>query len=250
MKEITPKYDEVSDISTLIDDRGFCVFDALSVRQMTDCTHAELDDLSQTWGNLPKDQFLKDGGTYRHRRHGSFIYHNDSLTQVPHRAHWQPVDYNALHGGILRLFEPVLEETIVKPAWKKILCQLALIASDLRRNKKIKWCIEAHQFRIDTLGGIGRPTPEGAHRDGVDFVAVFMVKRQDIKGGETRVFESNGPMGERFTLNEPWSLLLLDDSKVTHESTPIQPLEQNGFRDTLVITLRENYFQDPKIATA
>jgi hypothetical protein len=57
-------------------------------------------------------------------------------------------------------------------------------------------------------------------------------------------------MGERFTLNEPWSLLLLDDSKVIHESTPIQPLEQHGFRDTLVITLRENYFQDPKIATA
>jgi hypothetical protein len=28
-------------------------------------------------------------------------------------------------------------------------------------------CIEAHQFRIDTAEGIGRPTPEGAHRDGV-----------------------------------------------------------------------------------
>ena len=28
------------------------------------------------------------------------------------------------------------------------------------------WFVEAHQFRIDTLHGIGRPTPEGAHRDG------------------------------------------------------------------------------------
>ena len=38
-----------------------------------------------------------------------------------------------------------------------------------------RWFIEAHQFRIDTADGIGRPTPEGAHRDGVDLVAVFLV---------------------------------------------------------------------------
>ncbi len=35
------------------------------------------------------------------------------------------------------------------------------------------WFVEVHQFRIDTTDGIGRPTTEGAHRDGVDFVAVF-----------------------------------------------------------------------------
>jgi hypothetical protein len=107
-----------------------------------------------------------------------------------------------------------------------------------------KWCIEAHQFRIDTTDGIGRPTPEGAHRDGVDFVAVFMVNRSHIKGGETRVFEANGPHGERFTLHEPWSLLLLDDTRVIHESTPIQPLAAGGHRDTLVLTCRADKFQD------
>jgi hypothetical protein len=30
---------------------------------------------------------------------------------------------------------------------------------------------------------------------------------------------------------------------VIHESTPIQPLGELGYRDTLVITLRENQFQ-------
>ena len=107
-----------------------------------------------------------------------------------------------------------------------------------------KWCIEAHQFRIDTTDGIGRPTPEGAHRDGVDFVAVFMVNRVGIKGGETRVFDANGPQGERFTLSEPWSLMLLDDTRMIHESTPIQPLAEGGHRDTLVLTCRADKFQD------
>jgi hypothetical protein len=105
------------------------------------------------------------------------------------------------------------------------------------------WYVEAHQFRIDTADGIGRPTPEGAHRDGVDFVAVILVERVDIKGGETRVFEADGPAGKRFTMLEPWTMLLLDDAAVIHESTPIQPVGANGHRDTLVLTWRAEAFQ-------
>ena len=56
-------------------------------------------------------------------------------------------------------------------------------------------------------------------------MAVLLVARHGIKGGETRVFEAAGPDGQRFTLSEPWTLLLLDDARVIHESTPIQPLE-------------------------
>jgi hypothetical protein len=109
------------------------------------------------------------------------------------------------------------------------------------------WFVEAHQFRIDTTDGIGRPTPEGAHRDGVDFVAVMLIDRHDIKGGETRVFEVNGPAGQRFTMTEPWTLLFLDDERVIHESTPIQPLNVKdsnaSYRDTLVLTFRAKAFQ-------
>jgi hypothetical protein len=106
------------------------------------------------------------------------------------------------------------------------------------------WFTEVHQFRIDTAGGIGRPTPEGAHRDGVNLVAVFLVAREGIKGGETRVFEADGPSGQRFTLTEPWSVLLLDDERMIHETTPIQPAQSGSYRDTLVITLRRGGFQD------
>jgi hypothetical protein len=59
------------------------------------------------------------------------------------------------------------------------------------------------------------------------------------------VFEAAGPSGIRFTLTEPWSALLLDDERVIHESTPIQPLGGTGHRDTLVITFRAKGFQGP-----
>jgi len=76
------------------------------------------------------------------------------------------------------------------------------------------------------------------------------VERQHIKGGETRVFDAAGSSGERFTLQESWSLLLLDDTKVVHETTPIQPLAALGFRDTLVLTSKSGSFLDANHSSA
>ena len=112
-----------------------------------------------------------------------------------------------------------------------------------------RWYIEAHQFRIDTAEGVGRPTPEGAHRDGVDFVVVLLVARRGVKGGETRVFDAHGPNGMRFLMQEPLTALLLDDERVIHETTPLFPADDEapgaGLRDTLVLTFRADGFQAP-----
>jgi hypothetical protein len=243
MQELAPNYSKQTDMHSQLHQRGFCVLDAESVVNWIGSSSDELNTLAVDWEDMPKDEHLRDGGRYRRRRHSSFIFENNQLVQTPHRAHWQPLDYNALHGGMERWFEPVLYQTVCKSSWAKIILALAKTSNQLR-GEEMRWCIEAHQFRIDTTDGIGRPTPEGAHRDGVDFVGVFMIKRVNIKGGETRVFDAQSPLGERFTLTQPWSLLLLDDARVIHESTPIQPLGSSGYRDTLVITLRANNFQD------
>lgn len=204
-----------------------------------------LETLRPCWDDLPPDGYLRDGGRYRFRRHGCFVADGDTLTLSPHRAHWQPVDYNALHGGIQRWYVPLAQEMVASPAWTALLLGLARVTSAFKGQRP--WFIEAHPFRIDTSDGIGRPTPEGAHRDGVDLVAVLMVGRHQIKGGESRVFEAHGPAGQRFTMTQPWTTLLLDDERVIHETTPIQPLEagERGWRDTLVITLRRDGFQGP-----
>jgi hypothetical protein len=222
-------------------ERGFAVVAAQGVRALCGCDAGELDALRGSWDDLALDGYLKDGGNYRRRRHSCFVVDDGVVAQAPHRAHWQSLDYNALHGGMHRWFEPVRAEVVAQPAWSQLLASLGRFFSQLGGVRT--WYVEAHQFRIDTSDGIGRPTPEGAHRDGVDFVAVFLVGREGIKGGETRVFEAEGPDGQRFTLLESWSLLLLDDARVIHEATPIQPLGTAGHRDTLVLTYRAGGFQ-------
>src|SRR5262249_35772350 len=152
-----------------------------------------------------------------------------------------PVEYNALHGGFERWFEPMDAAWVAQPLWLRLIERMARRASALRGAQR--WYVEAHPFRIDTTGGIGRPTPEGAHRDGVDLVVVILVARQGVKGGETRVFEATGPHGVRFTMSEPWTTMLLDDARVIHETTPIQPTgDEPGYRDTLVLTFRSGGF--------
>ena len=221
---------------------GFVVASAESVAELAHVSLASLQDLVQFWEGLPRDPYLKDGGRYRFRRHASYEMKGNALSLVPHRAHWQSVNYNALHGGIERWFEPMQTQLISSPAWQSLLLGLGQLLNGLKPVNT--WFIEAHQFRIDTTDGIGRPTPEGAHRDGVDFVAVFLLGRMGIKGGETRIFDAQGSAGLRFTLTQPWSLLLMNDEKMIHESTPIQPSGDYGYRDTLVLTYRSNGFQD------
>jgi len=245
MQMFAPPYAARDQVDAQLKAQGHVVLSPASVRQLLGVEPATLAALNPFWHDLPPDRFLRDGGRYRFRRHDCFVVDeaSSSVQRAPHRAHWQPLDYNALHGGIERLFEPMADAMLALPIWSTLLLKLAQVTSALRGTRP--WFVEAHQFRIDTTDGIGRPTPEGAHRDGVDLVAVFLVERKGIKGGESRVFEANGPQGQRFTMSEPWTLLLLDDERVIHETTPIQPQGERGWRDTLVVTLRRGGFQGP-----
>ncbi|MBS0420909.1 MAG: 2OG-Fe dioxygenase family protein [Proteobacteria bacterium] len=222
---------------------GYAFLSAAEVASELQVDIPQLNALAEWWSSLPRDEYLRDGGRYRSRRHSCFIDEGGVLTLAPHRAHWQPTSYNALHGGLERWFEPIAPEVLNAPAWTRLLESIGTIFAQIRPVKR--WYIEAHQFRIDTKDGIGRPTPEGAHRDGVDFVALLLIQRRGIRGGETRVFDAHGPSGVRFTMEEPWSLLLMDDARVIHETTPIQPEGDGGVRDTLVLTYRADGFQAP-----
>ena len=240
-----PPFTAPADVDAALRVRGQAVLDAAGLHALLGAGTGALAGWPAFWQGLPPDTHLRDGGRYRRRRHGSFTAERGRIELAPHRAHWQPVEYNALHGGIERWFEPLDPGFVALPTWPRLLSMLAARADALRGMQP--WFIEAHPFRIDTTDGIGRPTPEGAHRDGVDLVLVMLVARKGVKGGETRVFDADGPAGQRFTMSEPYTTLLLDDTRVIHETTPIQPLGgmQPGYRDTLVITLRGGGFQGP-----
>ena len=241
---LAPAYTDPSHLTDAVKSQGFGVLSPSGLATFLGFPLSALEVLKPDWDDLPPDNFLKDGGHYRRRRHSSFIVNGTDIKQVAHRAHFQPLEYNALHGGMLRMFEPVKPSLVAQPVMSKLLSTIAQVCSEVKGAQP--WHVEMHQFRIDTTNGIGRPTPEGAHRDGTDFVAILFAGRENIRGGESRIFEFNGRHGQRFTLSEKWTLLLLDDQRVVHESTPIQPVVDGGHRDTLVLTFRAGGFLEPQ----
>jgi hypothetical protein len=196
-----------------------------------------------SWDDLGLDTYMADGGRYRKRRFAVFGARvGDAATvRKPHQPHYQSRDYNTLNGGIQRWFSPIQQEVGTGPSMTTIL----RFCRDLfeRLSGPRDWHIELHQFRIEARSGVaGQPTPEGRHRDGVDHVLVLLVNRRNIQSGETTIHDLDGGMLGSFTLTEPLDAALVEDRRVLHGVTPVEPMDprEPGFRDVLVVTFRED----------
>lgn len=198
---------------------------------------------AESWNDLGVDTYMADGGRYRRRRFACWRATREGLQRKPHQPHYQSRDYNPMNGGIERWFEPVTEAIGRHPALTAILdaCHALFDRMTPAALKPEAWHVELHQFRIEARPGVaGRPTPEGMHRDGVDWVLVLMVRRENVKSGETTVYDlGRHPLGS-FTLTKPLDAAWVDDSRVYHGVTPVEPLDPTlpAYRDVLVVTFR------------
>ena len=220
---------------------GFVFVRAEAMRRAFEAFGA-LDDwapFAASWNALELDEHMADGGRYRRRRHAVFAAGAaGAIERQPHQPHYQGLDYNPLNGGIARWFAPITPESGGSHSLTTILAFSRALFSGLARQVE-HWKIEVHQFRIEAqLGGEGLPTPEGMHRDGVDFALVLLVNRQNIASGTTSIHAPDGRELGRFTLTFPFDAALVDDSRVAHGVTPVKALEQGApaYRDVLVVT--------------
>ena len=194
-----------------------------------------------SWDDLGQDTYMADGGRYRKRRHAAFQVTKEGAERLPAQPHYQSRDYNQLNGGIERWFQPVLPEIAAGPSMTTILRFCASLFGALTPSRA--WFVDMHQFRIVARPGeTGRPTPEGMHRDGVDHVLVLLIRRHNVRSGVTSVHDLTGRMLGSFTLTAPFDAALVDDTRVMHGVTPVEPLDpaEVGFRDVLVVTFRRS----------
>jgi hypothetical protein len=204
---------------------------------------SDWDAFAASWDDLGVDTYMADGGRYRRRRFAAFRAAAGGIVRKPHQPHYQSRDYNPLNGGVERWFEPVTEAAAQHPALTAILRTSHALFGRLTPPglRPAAWHVEIHQFRIEARPGEeGRPTPEGMHRDGVDWVLVLMIRRENVASGETTIYDlRKRPLGS-FTLTAPLDAALVDDSRVYHGVTPVVPLDPDrpAYRDVLVVTFR------------
>ena len=206
---------------------------------------ADWQAFADSWNALELDEHMADGGRYRRRRHTVFAAgQNGTIERQAHQPHYQELDYNPLHGGVARWFAPVTDEvaggrslTTILEFCRALFGKLAPV--DAQGKPARRWKIELHQFRIEARPGHeGLPTPEGLHRDGVDFVLVLLVNRVNIASGTTSIHALDGRELGRFTLTHPFDAALVDDSRVAHGVTAVHAVDPSkpAHRDVLVVT--------------
>jgi hypothetical protein len=195
-----------------------------------------------SWNDLEEDSYLAGRGHFRKRRYAVFeITAGGGIERQVHQPHRQHVDYNPLFGGVERWFAPVAPALGAGPSMRAILGFCHRLFGGLAATVT-RWHVEVHQFRIEAQsGGQGFPTPEGVHRDGVDFVLVLLIVRRNIASGTTTVHATGGRQLGSFTLTDPLDAALLDDTRVAHGVTPVTPLDPAlpAYRDVLVVTFRK-----------
>ena len=227
-------------------DRGFAFIDAAAMREWLAAT-GPLDDwdaFAASWNRLMPDAYLARLGKHRRRRHAVFTLDGigavaPAIHREPHQPHYQTLDYNPLQGDIERWFEPVEEAVADSRSLRTVLrhCQAFFGALAPRVGR---WRTEVHQFRIEARAGMpGLPTPEGLHRDGVDYVLVLLIDRRNIASGTTRIHALDGTAVGEFTLTHPFDAALVDDRRVFHGVTAVEALDPGVavHRDVLVVEM-------------
>ncbi len=198
-------------------------------------------DFAASWDDLHLDRYMADGGKYRRRRHALFLAPTGRpIERRPHGPHWQGLDYNPLNGGVERWFEPITDAIGGSRSLTTILAWCRELF-DAHAPEVRDWNIEVHQFRIEARAGeAAQPTPEGVHRDGVDYVLVLLVRRTNIASGTTTIHELDGGLLGSFTLTEPFDAALVDDARCAHGVTAVEAVDpaQPAYRDVLVVTFR------------
>lgn len=224
--------------------KGFAYQQAHAIRPILETYGLERwGEFAQSWNHLGVDRYMADGGRYRRRRYATFSVTEGQIVRKPHQPHYQSRDYNTLNGGIERWFKPMAPDIGHHPALLAVLRVTHRMAADLtpQAQRPQAWHAEVHQFRIEPSPDIvGQPTPEGLHRDGVDWVCVVMVDRENIASGETSIHDLNRTPVGSFTLTNPLDTAFVNDSRVYHGVTPVTPVDPTrpAHRDVLVVTLR------------
>ncbi len=190
----------------------------------------------KSWQTLFTDPYLRDGGNYRQRRYSVFKWQQGKLYTCPHEAHFQARIFNTLHGGIKRNYKGWMQTSQKNTCFQRT---VHWAIKKISPQNQLQWRIQAHQFRIttNTLQS-GKPTPEGIHKDGADYIMIMLLDRYNVKGGVSQIYTNQHELIDEVTLKDPSDSILLNDHTVWHGVSAIEPEDTTkpAWRDVMVLT--------------
>lgn len=130
-----------------------------------------IDKLRNHFTDLPVDIYLH--GNYRYRRFSRLEILSSQIIKLPNKPLLQEKTDNLLFGGMTRCYQDLNNSFLELDEFKYLVFKFIDYCNFDVRNIKL----EAHQIRVvcsDTK--LGKPCPEGVHKDGHDFVVLLALR--------------------------------------------------------------------------
>ncbi len=199
-------------------------------------------EFAASWEALPVDRHLNAIGYRRRRRFSkleAMLTHDGSVAQAPVQSQLflQDTDRNAF-SGISRILEPCGTATLHSALFRGLLRLALATVSEPGRT----WLVNVHQMRITCdIGHEALATPEGLHNDGHRYILMVLVGRHGFVGGTSHLLEAADEHQEpaRIEFQQPGEAILLDDTRMLHEVTPLRAVKTHAYRDMLLIDLHK-----------
>ncbi|WP_432474609.1 2OG-Fe dioxygenase family protein [Amphritea sp. HPY] len=194
-------------------------------------TEQSVINLAASFKALPPSPYLD--GAFRLRRYSHFNFQQGDLSQLPTKAFVQSGDINLFQGDVERVYPEIEEQVINSDAFKEMFINFKEIAG-ISDDKPI----EVHQMRIlANSEALTEAAPEGVHQDGFESLAVFVIERSNIKGGEIRVHtekEAAPFVSHTFDKGE---FVVLNDQRFWHSAAALEAAnDANAHMDVFVLT--------------
>ena len=167
------------------------------------------DDIAPSFEELPADPYTESN--YRFRRWSEFYFDDRGFLHKhdPVDSFEQSSDVNVVFGDVERKFEPIDDKLLDSAGFQ-------MMFDKFRENTGISSGIGCHQVRIVVQPNGAPATPEGPHKDGFDYIGAFIVKRDNITGGDFCVWHPDQQVDS--TNVEDWGDPIFSDNLWTPTS--------------------------------
>jgi hypothetical protein len=202
-------------------------------------------ELLDSYENLPVDEYMGHGT--RFKRFAQYRLEPPttgesawSFKRLPQRDYTTYLKFNSVGGGIRRVYEPV--EVDFTPL-------IALGIEAIGLDPSEPWQINLHQNRTRAEGGRPGPlTPEGVHHDGHEFVMIAVLRRNNVGGGQMRLWHPGADEPFWTGTLESGQAVVFDDRGFTHDVTDVESADGSpGHRDIIIVAFsrwREKWYGD------
>jgi hypothetical protein len=202
----------------------------------------EKSEFISFWERLKLDQNFKDY-THRERRILRYIYQVDNAMEIDYNSEYNSsIKYQIKYTQGTNKLAYVEEQFINNKLMQNILAMDIKILTNLL-DRKFKYSINIHLFRVIANMGKISPTTSGIHQDGMDFICMHYINSGNIYPVISKLYKTNSQASEilNISMNNFLESLIIEDSILYHSASEVKQvnIEQIAFRDLLLITFNK-----------